>query len=72
MKRLVVILTLAFITCFAGTSQAGCWGRWGWRHRCWAPRPYVVVGECYHPVWIPGYWIWHGPYHRIWVRGYWR
>jgi hypothetical protein len=73
MKRIVVILTLAFITCFAGTSQAHGWGRWwGWGHRCWAPRPCVVVrAACYHPVWYPGYWAWSGPC-RVWVRGYWR
>lgn len=79
MKKYVVILTVVFLACFAGKSEARGWGGYGYRggycRGYYAPRAYVA---CYHPyyrpmhVWIPGYWGWDY-YHRwVWFPGYWR
>jgi len=73
MKKLVVVLTVGFLLTFSGKSEA--WWHRGW-HRCWAPRPVVVIDgpvirPCYHPIWIGPHWGWRCG-RRFWFRGCWR
>jgi hypothetical protein len=72
MKKLIVILTLGFLVGFSAKSEAWGYRYCGW-HRCWAPRPVVVVRPCLRPLWIAPHWAWDYRWHRnVWVRGYWR